>query len=82
MTRTRFTIYAVSRDTASYTSDDGIAYAHVHDEAAALSRKDVIATEGFALPTRVVERMREYPFDVVAVLWRCDETSKENRWAS
>lgn len=69
---TRFTVYAVSRDCRTFTSDTGIPVAHraTRDEAVAEARR--IDGDREYHPTRITERLETYPFEVVRVVWRCD----------
>jgi hypothetical protein len=68
----RYTVFAVSRNTRKYTSDDGIPWGHCRTEEVAKVQARWLDQEREAHPTRIVERERVYPFKELRVVWRCD----------
>lgn len=68
---TRYTIYAVSAKVTDYHQSDGIPWVHTHSEETARQRAVMLMVEGKTSPTRIVERKRAYPFEMVRMVWTC-----------
>lgn len=70
--RTRFTVYAVSRDCRTFNGDSGVPHGHraTLEEAQAHARQ--LDADRECHPTRIVERIEAHPFEIVQIVWRCD----------